>query len=169
MFSSCLRLMAFLSRADCIFMSLREQGNRLHLDTTSAKAHFVLDAGEALVCCALTWYPSRQRTHCCEGAFLQRTCVSWGSHSGRLHHPLMALTRAPHIRPESVRNKGPFSWPGASETLAPPCLQPLSFQWPSALFWLLATFPAQGKTGYLPNLDWNFVWEFEYTCNGKKK
>lgn len=53
--------MAFLNRADCISVSLCEQGSRLYLDTTLMKAHFVLDVGEILVCCVryLRFLPDR--------------------------------------------------------------------------------------------------------------
>lgn len=174
-FFSSLRLIAFLNTADCIFTLLWEQGSGLYSDTTSMKAYFVLDAGEILVYCVcyLIFLLDRGPAVVKEHSYIGHESPGV-LHIARLHHPLTrAVTQhSSHSASSLMRNKRGFLL-GAPESpwnVSFPCrLQPLSFQLPWTLFWLLATFPAQEKIGYLPNLDWSYIWEFAYTCKGKKK
>lgn len=116
---SCLRLMAFLNGADCIFSSL-------HLDTTSMKAYFVLDAGEILVCCVryLIFLPHRGPAVVKEHSYIGHESPGV-LHIARLHHPLTrAVTQHSSHSAESLRrNKRCFllgTPRRASEMLASP-------------------------------------------------
>lgn len=127
------------------------------------------------VLCPLLHIPSRQRTCCCEGTFLHWTWVSWGSpccqapSSSDKGHDTALLTFG-FQAPEKQKGLSPWRTVKSPWNVSFPFrLQPLSFQLPWTLFWLLATFPAQQKIGYLPNLDWSYIWEFAYTCKGKKE
>lgn len=182
----------FLKYGECVFFLLKTNGFSKY---SWLYLHVIVRAGQQLVfrrhlseglLCLGCWrnpsvlhllphIPSRQRTCCCEGTFLHWTGVSWAS---------------PYCQAPSSSDKGrdtallPFSFQSDEKQkgLSPwrttespwngsfPCRsQPLSFQLPWAWFWLLATFPAQQKIGYLPHLDWSYIWEFAYTCKGKRE
>lgn len=110
-FFPCLRLMAFLNRADYIFLLLWEQGSSLYLDTTTMKPYFVLDAGEILVCyvCYLIFLPDRGPAVVKEHSYIGHESPGV-FHIARLHHPLTrAMTQhSSHWAASLRRNKRGF-------------------------------------------------------------
>lgn len=79
-FFPCLRLMAFLNKADYIFLLFVRAGQQPVFGHHHNEALFCLGCWRnPSVLCLLPHIPSRQRTCCCEGTFLHWTWVSWGS------------------------------------------------------------------------------------------
>lgn len=121
-----LSLFFFLNKADCIFMSLWEQGSSLYLDTISMKADCVLDAGEILVCCVcyLIFLLDRGTAVGKEHSYMGHESPGV-LHIARLHHPLTrAVTQhSSHSAASLMWNKRGFllgaPW-RASEMLAFP-------------------------------------------------
>lgn len=156
---SCLRLVALLNRADCVFTLLWEQGSSLYLDTTSVKAYFVLEAGEILVCCVhyLRFLPHRGpavvKGHSSTGHKSPGVSILPGSIipcQGRNTALLVFSCESE----EKQKGLSPWYTVESLWNVSSPCrLHLLSFQLPWTLFWLLATFPAQQKLGYLSDLS----------------
>lgn len=156
---SCLRLMTFLNRADCICVIVRAEQQPVfghHLNEGS----FCLGCWRnPSVLCSLPHIPCRQRTCCCEGTFLHWTRISWGSPCCQAPSSSdkgrdTALLTFNYQSDEKQKGHSPWRTVESLWNVSfPCCLLPLSFQWPWTSFWLLATFPAQQKIGCLPNLD----------------